>query len=97
MRRDLGPVTISPDSDALEALGQMQAAASRLLVVEGGRLVGVVSLKDLIRFLDLKAELDRGEVRPENGARPCCRRNAGKPHPPRVAARATGQERAASR
>jgi signal-transduction protein with cAMP-binding, CBS, and nucleotidyltransferase domain len=32
--------------------------SSRLLVTEGNRLVGIVSLKDLLRFLNLKLELE---------------------------------------
>lgn len=51
--------TISPDSDALEALNRMnRTGRSRLLVVEGDRLVGVVTLKDLLDFLSLKIELE---------------------------------------
>jgi Zn-dependent protease/CBS domain-containing protein len=59
MREDLEPLTISPDADALHALEQMQhTGASRLLVIERGQLVGLVSLKDLLRFLQLKLELE---------------------------------------
>ncbi len=59
MRRDLGTLTIAPDADALDALGKMQrGGVSRLLVTEGGRLVGMVSLKDLLSFLNLKLELE---------------------------------------
>ncbi len=51
--------SIPPDADAVQALGLMnRTGASRLLVVEGGRLVGVISLKDLLRFLSLKIELE---------------------------------------
>lgn len=58
MRRDLGPIAIAPDADAVDALARMQrTGASRLLVTEGDRLVGILSLKDLLRFLDLKLEL----------------------------------------
>ena len=35
-----------------------QSGASRLLVVENGRLVGLVSLKDLLEFFSLKVELE---------------------------------------
>jgi len=35
-----------------------RAGASRLMVVDGGRLVGVVTLKDMLEFLSLKIELD---------------------------------------
>jgi CBS domain-containing protein len=31
--------------------------ASRLMVVDGDRLVGIVSLKDMLKFLSLKVEL----------------------------------------
>jgi Zn-dependent protease/CBS domain-containing protein len=69
MERDLKPVSIRPDDDALKALGKMQRTGlSRLLVVEDGRLVGIVSLKDLLRFLQLKLELEgdeRDEPRPQ--------------------------------
>jgi CBS domain-containing protein len=42
-------------------LGQMQrTGSSRLLVTEGDQLVGIVSLKDLMRFLNLKLELSNG-------------------------------------
>jgi Zn-dependent protease/CBS domain-containing protein len=67
MRHDLQTITISPDADALDALGRMRrTGSSRLLVVERGRLVGMVSLKDLLRFLSLKIELeDTGPGVPE--------------------------------
>jgi Zn-dependent protease/predicted transcriptional regulator len=59
MRRDIETMSITPQTDALHALGQMQTTgASRLLVVQEGRLVGIVSLKDLLRFLDLKLQLE---------------------------------------
>jgi Zn-dependent protease len=59
MRQDLQAVTISPQTDALEALGRMQrTGASRLLVSNGTQLLGIVSLKDLLRFLNLKIELE---------------------------------------
>ena len=51
--------TISPGTDAIQALAMMnQTGASRLLVVENGRLVGLVSLKDLLDFFSLKVELE---------------------------------------
>jgi Zn-dependent protease/CBS domain-containing protein len=59
MRHDLDRYSIGPDADALQALSQMQrTGSSRLLVTEGDRLVGIVSLKDLLRFLHLKLELE---------------------------------------
>jgi len=51
--------TISPDTDAIEALSLMnRTATSRLMVTEGDRLAGVVSLKDMLKFLSLRVELD---------------------------------------
>jgi len=35
-----------------------QSGVSRLLVVEKGRLVGLVTLKDLLDFFSLKVELE---------------------------------------
>jgi Zn-dependent protease/CBS domain-containing protein len=71
MRRDLGAITVAPGADAVEALGRMQRSGSgRLLVAEGGRLVGIITLKDLLRFLSLKIELeglDEGRPGPAPG------------------------------
>ena len=51
--------TISPSTDAVKALAMMnQGGVGRLLVVEGGRLVGLVTLKDLLDFFSLKVELE---------------------------------------
>jgi Zn-dependent protease len=51
--------TIGPQADAMEALSTMaRTGASRLIVVEGDRVVGVVSLKDMLKFLSLKVELE---------------------------------------
>lgn len=71
MRRDLDALSITPQTDAMHALARMQSTgASRLLVVEDGRLVGIVSLKDLLRFFHLKLELesdnDRRHTRPRS-------------------------------
>lgn len=53
--------TVTPGTDAMLALALMhRARVSRLLVVEGGRLAGVVALKDLLGFLSLKADLEDG-------------------------------------
>ena len=52
--------TVGPGTDAMEALTKMRAhGVSRLMVVEGQKLVGVLSLKDLMEFLSMKIELDR--------------------------------------
>jgi predicted transcriptional regulator len=51
--------SISPDSQAMEALDMMnRTTSSRLMVVENGRLVGIVTLKDLSEMLALKMELE---------------------------------------
>lgn len=56
--------TISPDADSTEALSLMNRTGnSRLMVVEDGRLVGILTLKDLLQFLALKVDLE-GEERP---------------------------------
>ncbi len=51
--------TIDPEADAMEALARMsRAGASRLLVARDGELLGILALKDLVRFLALKIELE---------------------------------------
>jgi Zn-dependent protease/CBS domain-containing protein len=51
--------TIAPDTDAIKALAMMnQTGVSRMLVVENGRLLGIVTLKDLLDFFSLKVELE---------------------------------------
>ncbi|HLF59353.1 MAG TPA: site-2 protease family protein [Alphaproteobacteria bacterium] len=55
--------TIRPDVDAIQALQAMNRTGnSRLLVAEGERLLGIVSLKDMMSYLFLKLELE-GEER----------------------------------
>jgi Zn-dependent protease len=51
--------TIGPDADALSAISTMtRTGSSRLLVMEGDRLVGIVSLKDMLKLLSLKLDLE---------------------------------------
>ena len=46
------PLTVGPDTDAVEAAGIMEhRKIGGLPVVEGSRLVGVITLSDLINFL----------------------------------------------
>ncbi len=53
--------TIRPDADSMEALSKMRkTGTSRLVVVDGDRLVGIISLKDMLKFLSLKVELEEG-------------------------------------
>jgi CBS domain-containing protein len=56
--------TVSPDDDAMAALAKMRrSGVSRLMVVDGDRLVGVLALKDLLDFFSMKVELeDREEM-----------------------------------
>ncbi len=58
--------TIQQDADALGALKTMSSTgSSRLMVLNGERLVGVVALKDLMEFLATKLDLEG-----MNGRRP---------------------------
>jgi CBS domain-containing protein len=51
---------IEPQTDAVKALAIMnQTGLSRLLVAEDGRLVGILTLKDLLAFLSLKVEMEQ--------------------------------------
>ncbi|MGD2245278.1 MAG: site-2 protease family protein [Candidatus Aminicenantes bacterium] len=51
--------TISPDEDATKALTAMRKNhTSRLMVADKGRLLGMVSLKDMMEFLSLKIDLE---------------------------------------
>lgn len=51
---------VSPTTDAMQALSLMnRTGASRLLVTEGDRLVGILTLKDLLQFFALKMELEQ--------------------------------------
>jgi Zn-dependent protease/predicted transcriptional regulator len=57
--------TVRPDLNALDALKLMnQSGNSRLLVADGDRLLGIVSLKDMMNLLFLKLELEGGEDLP---------------------------------
>jgi len=54
--------TIGPAEDALQALSVMSKTGnSRLMVVDDGRLVGIITLKDIMGFLSVKLELDEFE------------------------------------
>lgn len=51
--------TITRGTDSMQALSQMQkAGVSRLMVVEGDQLQGILSLKDMLKFIALKVELE---------------------------------------
>ena len=51
--------TVASTEDALEALSKMSRTRnSRLMVVDGGQLVGVITLKDMLSFLEIKVDLE---------------------------------------
>jgi Zn-dependent protease len=59
MEPSLKSMSIPDDMDALEVLSHMQRTGqTRLLVIEQGKLAGVVTLKDLLAFLSLKLDLE---------------------------------------
>jgi Zn-dependent protease/CBS domain-containing protein len=67
MATDLREITVAPETDAVEAMGKMKrTGSSRLLVTDGDRLLGLVSLKDLLHFLNLKLELEQEDGTPGN-------------------------------
>ena len=51
--------SIDLNADAMEALALMtRTASSRLMVTEENRLAGIISLKDMMKFFELKVELE---------------------------------------
>jgi CBS domain-containing protein len=51
--------TIGSTSDAMDALSRMNRTKnSRLMVIDEGQLVGVITLKDMLEFLSLKMNLE---------------------------------------
>ena len=51
--------TVSRDTDATKALSLMNSTANtRLMVLDGSHLVGIVTLKDLLQFFALKIDLE---------------------------------------
>jgi Zn-dependent protease/CBS domain-containing protein len=50
---------ISPETDAVKALALIhRTGSSRLMVVENDKLVGILALKDIMKFLSIKLDLD---------------------------------------
>jgi Zn-dependent protease len=63
--------TVTPDTEAIEALARMRrTGTSRLIVAEGDHVVGIVSLKDLLGFLSLKLDLEGDGDRPRRVTAP---------------------------
>jgi Zn-dependent protease/CBS domain-containing protein len=56
--------TITVDEDAVKAIGTMNRTGnSRLMVIDKqGKLSGIIALKDLLRFLSLKLDLEENEL-----------------------------------
>jgi Zn-dependent protease/CBS domain-containing protein len=53
--------TIDVNDDSMRAMSRMSSnESSRLMVVDGDQLVGIIALKDLLRFLSLRIEMDDG-------------------------------------
>jgi Zn-dependent protease/predicted transcriptional regulator len=51
--------TVTPETDAVQALSLMNKTGStRLMVTRGDRLVGVITLKDMLDYLTLKIDLE---------------------------------------
>jgi Zn-dependent protease/predicted transcriptional regulator len=54
--------TISPEAEAVEALKKVKKSGnSRLMVAENDKLVGIITLKDLVEFFSLKFDLEGEE------------------------------------
>jgi Zn-dependent protease/CBS domain-containing protein len=59
---------VAPDTDTARALVTMQRSGrTRLLVLDHGRVVGVLSLRDLMSYLSLRQQLGRPEPSPVEG------------------------------
>jgi Zn-dependent protease/predicted transcriptional regulator len=51
--------SVTPDTDAYTVLGIMRRSGnSRLLVIQKGKLTGIITLKDLLEFISLKMEIE---------------------------------------
>ncbi len=51
---------VRPDADAMDALSKMSRSGnSRLLVLEDGELVGIITLKDMMTFLSMKMDIEK--------------------------------------
>jgi Zn-dependent protease len=54
-----GKNTVRPETDAMQALSRMQRLrTSRLMVTENGRVVGMFSVRDVMKLMELRVELD---------------------------------------
>ncbi len=56
--------SLHPHTDAVDALKKMRSKnKSRIMVVDGGRLVGIITLKDMLEFIALKMDLEKDTLR----------------------------------
>lgn len=77
MQSDVEEFTIGADADALQGLEKMwHHGSTRLMVTDGHRVTGTVSLKDLETFLDLKLTLEGGDDGELPRRRPSIRNNS---------------------
>ena len=54
--------TVAPDTDVIKVLSRMNRTRnSRLMVVDGNELIGLIALKDIMNFLSIKLDLDKYE------------------------------------
>lgn len=52
---------ISPTTDALQALSLMNRTGnSRLMIVDNNKLLGIITLKDMLKFFEIKIDLEAG-------------------------------------
>jgi predicted transcriptional regulator len=55
--------TIDPAADATQALEKMNKTGNtRLMVLDRGRLVGILALRDLLKFLSIKLDFEAAEA-----------------------------------
>jgi Zn-dependent protease/CBS domain-containing protein len=66
-----GGNTIDADADAIDALRLMRSSgSSRLMVIDRGRLTGIISLKDLLGFVTVRLGLEgNGNFDPPEGSK----------------------------
>ena len=58
MHKEITAFTISPESGALDALDKMiDTHSGRLVVIENGRIAGMISQRDIMQMLKMKADL----------------------------------------
>lgn len=57
-----GRNTLRPDTDAMSALSRMQRlGVGRMMVTEGDQLVGIFSMRDVMKLMALRVELDESD------------------------------------